>query len=534
MAADHQLLRPLVTSDARYDPSAGCLDGTRTKIRSDIHEWIDNCNSSQSLFWLYGPAGCGKSTVARSVCEKLTEIGCLGGTFFCERDNEQLRKPENIASTLAANLAFVCQPYGAELVTVLRQSPQLINSALVTQFRHMFTEPIKAIGSKIQQKTLVFVVDALDECGTDGTRIRLLECLLDLCRLTTWLKVIVTSRPSVELANFFRKEGDIPRHDLFQEDYVSISADISSFIWHRLNHLMRDDESLEGKGWLDDGTIERLVARANGLFIWARTACDAISKSVDPEAMIKSMLSGDPVQDANTQLGLLYKTVLDEALGEKIADAPAIKCCIAAIIISRIPLVDSDLTMLLKGRVELDVLRRVIRLLASVLYRDQNGAVRVLHQSFGDYMMSEQCPTNYRIDKDAENLAFAASCLTTLDQELRFNICELEDSGLYNHEIPDLATRIQTKIPRHLEYSCLYWASHLTATPIQTFDITSESLGRLLLGVQALYWIEVLSLLGRLHTGETSLLDLIDWLQVGVRFICIEGLFCSFKAGCTP
>src|SRR5689334_1527371 len=75
LAADRQLLRTLVTPDASYDPSAGCLEGTRMGIRNDIEQWVKRADHSQSLYWLYGLAGCGKSTVARSICKQLDSAG---------------------------------------------------------------------------------------------------------------------------------------------------------------------------------------------------------------------------------------------------------------------------------------------------------------------------------------------------------------------------------------------------------------------------------------------------------------------------
>lgn len=520
------MLKKLIVSDAGYDPSTGCLEGTRMRIRKVIQEWVDSNDISQPLYWLYGLAGCGKSTVARSVCTQLDESARLGGAFFCKRDSKHLSKPENVVSTLAANLAFACQHYGTELVAALREKPSLTSSALTIRFRGMITDPIKAAGNQVERPTLVIIVDALDECGTAHTRTQLLACLLELSELTGWLKVIITSRPNEELTRFFENQGrTIPRCDLFQEDPTSVHDDISLFIRDRLKELMNDDELLDRRSWLTDETVEQLAARANRLFIWARTACNVICNSVNPDRKIRDILGGKTIHDANKQLGSLYTTILNEALGEGIDDAHVIGCCIAVVIITRIPLVDTALADLLDDRgISLADLRVVIRRLASVLYRDQKGAVRVLHQSFSDYMADERCPEEYRMKKRSENITLAISCLQIMRRELKFNICELEDSGKYNHEISDLAARIQAKIHPHLGYSCVYWATHLSMTGAfcsisQEHPVVEKLLRELLLGPQALYWIEALSLLGQLHESETTLKELMDWMQVRLGFI---------------
>lgn len=510
-----------MTPDAGYDPSAGCLEGTRETVQNEIKTWIDGADLSQSLFWLNGLAGCGKSTVARSVCKHLDEIRRLGGAFFCKRDKKHLSEPENVVSTLAANLAFACQPYGAQLVAALRKEPHLTTSALVIRFRGLIINPVEAIGSQPQMKNLVIIVDALDECGTTDSRGQLLTCLFELSQLVPWLKIMLTSRPNEELTRFFEKKGGtMPRYDLFQEDRELVFSDLCFYIRDRLARLMDDDESLSQRNWLEDGTVEQLATRAHGLFIWAQTAFNVICNSMNPGKKIDDILSGESSEDADTQLGSLYTNILVKAMGKGMDDIPIIRCCIMVVIITRIPLNDTALADLLAGRIKLNELRRAIRRLSSVLYRDQSGAVRVVHQSFSDYMVGERCPAEYRIDKHSGNITLATSCLSILLKELRFNICELEDSRLYNREVPTLAARIQETMRPHLQYSCVYWANHLSRTSVFNADshehqAVMELLDKFLSRAQILYWIEALSLLERLHASETNLFELMDWMKVG-------------------
>lgn len=518
--ADREMIKALITPDSNYDPDTGCLEGTRTAIRSDIQQWVDSNEASESLFWLCGVAGCGKSTIVRSVCEELRSKGCLGGTFFCKRDNEHLNKPENMVSTLAARLAFSFPDYGANLAAALREEPDLITSALALRFQGMILGPLQTMGKQYLERKLVIVIDALDECGTVHTRPRLVSHLLKLSNLAPWLKVVVTSRPNNELASEFGKQADkVLRRDLFQEDLASVTQDITLFIRDCLMQLPNDDEALHGRGWLHDETAKRLATRANGLFIWARTACSMIRNGLNPDKKIQELINSNPSSGAGKQLESLYETVLNEALGETQNDARTIKSCISAVITTRIPLTDVTLAKLLESHVGLTELRTVIRRLAAVLYRDLNGTVRVIHQSFSDYMVDEQCPSDYRINKAEENLEIAASCLRTMHKELRFNICELEDSRLFNDEISNLSTRTREKIHFHLEYSCIYWASHLAASHTFNGDfnehqIVIQLLEEILLSHSVLYWIEVLSLLKQLYTSEASLLEAIDWIKV--------------------
>jgi hypothetical protein len=101
-------------------------------------------------------------------------------------------------------------------------------------------------------------------------------------------------------------------------------------------------------------------------------------------------------------------------------------------------------------------------------------------------------------------------------EHLRFNICDLEDSGLANADIKDLESRIEQNIPEALQYSCLYWSNHLSMTPSNTNEHTLGlgSLKKLFEGLWPLFWVEVLSILGMVPIGAPSLRRTLAWVKV--------------------
>ena len=90
-------------------------------------------------------------------------------------------------------------------------------------------------------------------------------------------------------------------------------------------------------------------------------------------------------------------------------------------------------------------------------------------------------------------------------EQLRFNICKLEDSRLANDDVKDLASRIKENISDTLQYSALYWANHLCFTPDNGDRGVWETLKKFFEGPYALFWIEVLSIIGMLRIGVPSL-----------------------------
>ena len=107
---------------------------------------------------------------------------------------------------------------------------------------------------------------------------------------------------------------------------------------------------------------------------------------------------------------------------------------------------------------------------------------------------------------------------------LCFNICSLETSYIPNSEVSDLEKRISQKISAELQYSCLHWADHLFSmiyecgshsNKMETTMYLFEFFGL----TRSLYWLEILSLLGRLGTARDILIRFLGQSNVLVS-IC--------------
>ena len=67
-------------SAERY-PSPNCHPDTRKAVRQIILDWIRNENSASSFFWLYGPAGAGKTAILQAIAEFLCNPSESGQNF---------------------------------------------------------------------------------------------------------------------------------------------------------------------------------------------------------------------------------------------------------------------------------------------------------------------------------------------------------------------------------------------------------------------------------------------------------------------
>ena len=102
-------------------------------------------------------------------------------------------------------------------------------------------------------------------------------------------------------------------------------------------------------------------------------------------------------------------------------------------------------------------------------------------------------------------MQIAEHCLQTMNNNLKFNICDLDRSE--QHMKRDaLPARVRNSIPPHLAYACTYWASHLVAGLDNGTGLSSEVQGLLeqFASRHLLHWLEVLSIIGRVDGAYRS------------------------------
>ena len=492
-----------------YNRTLCCMGGTREYILNEIIAWMANesepNNVPQSnIYWIYGLPGIGKTSLAHSICETFDDRKQLVGAFFCQRDDTNSSDPRNILPTLIYKLAEIIPTFRKIVAECLRSHPNLTTESMKDTF---FLDFIRSLPHHPKEHSLVFVIDALDECGNTQSRQDVLKSLTDAAALAPWLKIVITSRPEADIERFFNGLGDSSHLSYDLAIDPKASDDLRTFARSQFD-LVAERWHLS-KPWPEEADFNRIISRANGLFIFIKTLVLALMKCEDPEESLKESLQGS----AGAGLESLYR--LYSSILRANSNFGGFWRLIVVITTAQYRPLSKEPIAKLTG-VKPNLVETFVDDLSSLLYRDggDNGPIRVRHLSISDYILSDLC--DYQVKLREAHAQQGITCLETMVKQLRFNICKLEDSRLANAEVKDLQSRIEQNISDPLQYSALYWSNHTCFSPdsISCDPRALRKLEEFFEGLYPLFWIEVLSIMGMVQIGAPSLRRLTTWLRV--------------------
>jgi len=503
------LLERLEPVKAGHDLDSRCMEGTRQSILNQVMAWVANPQESndaqrKNTYWFYGSPGIGKTSLAHSICASLHKREQLAGAFFCRRDDPNLSKPRNILPTLINKLAGIFPPFRSVVAKRLRKDPHLSPESMEGT---LFLDFIRDLPRQ-PEHALVFVIDALDECGDDRSRPVLLRLLTDAAAHAPWLKIIITSRPEDDIHLFFTSLTQSPysSYDLVTDQ--DSSADLRTFAQTEFDFVAK--KWCLPTPWPEAPLFDDLISRANGLFIFIKTLVLALKQSEDPEETLKAALQ-DSVDTGLKSLYGLYFSILQAQGVSSNADFRQMIGLLLETAPYR-PLCEGTIAEL--AGVRTNLVKKWVNDLSSLLYRDEgaNGGIRVRHLSISEFFTSDHCV--YPVNPRHTNMQIGIACLKTMIKQLRFNICNLEDSRLANKDVKDLPSRIKENISDPLQYSCIYWSNHLCFAPDTGDQRVWGILKEYFAGLRPIFWIEVLSVLEMIPIGAPSLRRVMSWAKV--------------------
>ena len=282
--------------------------GSAAKPAANFPTWL---RGDQSIFWVNGKAGSGKSTLMRFI-------------FNHKKTFEELRKWAGKKSLVTAGYYFwtsgsVEQRSQAGLlryllfqllqkhrhltpITFPRKWEQYVNSSTKDRIKAKIvwelpelTEGLRLfLQNALRSLKICIFVDGLDEF--DGDHNEIIQFFRSIPAISKGnLKLCLSSRPWPVFQMAFQDLPTLRLQDLTYQDMVQYVAD--KFSGDEGLRKMLQDEVLDGKA-----LVTELVTRADGVFLWVTLVVRSLTKS---------FCEGDCVVDLRRRL-LLLPTCLDD------------------------------------------------------------------------------------------------------------------------------------------------------------------------------------------------------------------------------
>ncbi|KAM6499599.1 hypothetical protein JOM56_005107 [Amanita muscaria] len=265
-------------NSSAQDPDRRCHPGTRQNVLSRLRHWIDNPDATaHPIFWLYGPAGAGKSAIAQTIAHAYIK-GEVAVTFFFYRSDAMRNDGNRLFPTIAWQLAFYIPATKEFIVQALDKAPHLPTSDVETQFEQLVAQifqPTNNIASQMPHPAPVVIIDGVDECLDEHLQRRILAVIGNAvkgCRVP--LRFLISSRPESLIEDALNQFQDFTlRIDLATLD--DSNRDVEKYIVDKFS-VVASKQGLK-PSWPGQEIIEEFVFKSSGNFIFASAVMRYIS-----------------------------------------------------------------------------------------------------------------------------------------------------------------------------------------------------------------------------------------------------------------
>ncbi|KAF8988217.1 hypothetical protein BDQ17DRAFT_1288915, partial [Cyathus striatus] len=280
-----QYLSQFVAMGATHDlgeqcDAPKCHLKTRKQLLSDINQWIREPDKETGITYLHGPAGAGKSCIARSVCEGANYAGSLGASFFFRRASQDRNNVKKLFTTIAYQLARLDNILAEYISSEIDLDPRIIYDASIErQFQHLILKPfLRFVESSRQPQNWIIVLDGLDECGSTTTQVSILRLLARALQYKSYpLGFLITSRPELHLREAWDAKEIVSTTNFISLSSIQgITQDIRTVIESGFFGILNDRRfkwALRSvhRPWPLPSIIDVLVERSSEQFIYAAT-----------------------------------------------------------------------------------------------------------------------------------------------------------------------------------------------------------------------------------------------------------------------
>ncbi|KAJ7609905.1 hypothetical protein FB45DRAFT_340269 [Roridomyces roridus] len=403
--------------EAMYDsaesfPQPRCHPETRIEFLEDLLRRFDDPDTR--VLWLHGPAGAGKSAIMQSLCQRLHDVGRLGGSYFFKRGHPNRSNGRFLFATLAYQLAIFERSLKFPISKGVEANPTLVSSSIATQLRQLIVEPC-GLASGCGRRILL--IDGLDECDGIPVQQEILRSVGDIvcAHHTLPIKIIIASRPEPDISEMFGNPcfGDLDTINIEQS-----FADVDIFLRREFARIHKEHHSTMSTiplPWPSDDVLSHLVEQSSGYFIYADTVIKFVDdKYFRPTEQLEIIFNADSECDLSpfSPLDQLYRQILCQVPNRC---RPRLFTILSLIFHPGWPeyLTICHIAQLLD--LEASDIQLAMRGLHSVFAIDADSQRIILrHASFRDFLISKERSSDFYIGSVSHRLDSARAMLTTL------------------------------------------------------------------------------------------------------------------------
>jgi len=474
---------------------------------------------------LNGWAGTGKSTIARTIARKYYGRKLLGASFFFSRGGGDVGHASKFFTSIAVQLANNVPPLRRHICEAVTERMDIATQSLRDQWRQLVLGPLSKLEGK-PHPAYILVVDALDECDDENQIRSILQLLAEVRSLkTVRLRVFLTSRPESPIRYQFHRIPDAEHQDFILHNISPSTGehDISVFVEYNLR-LLRQEQSLDDS-WPGEKIVRYLIQSANGLFIWAATACRFIREGPFAEERLRMRLEGGTFATTPEEhLDRIYITVLRNSILPSYMDQERqwlyglLKDILGSVVVLFSPLTSESLSKLLNTKRDIGQALKDLHAIIDIP-NDRTLPIRLHHPSFRDFLLDpDRCrDPNFRVEREQAHRRLTDSCIRVMSNSLKRDILELDTPGAL---VTDVASsRVEEYLPPEVQYACLYWVQHLQKSGAQLSDGHQV---HQFLQTHLLHWLEALGWMRKLSEGIVAITFLESVVHVSVLAVYHE------------
>lgn len=288
-----------------------CLKDTQVSPLEQIRKWCEDENG-KTILWLHGMAGTGKSTIARTIASALerkewTNGSCVNantelvGTFFFRQGDEETSASIRLLPTLAWCLVHALDALESYILDAIDNNPGIEYKMPSMQWGPLIFEPLSLLSRSVSlPMQYIVVIDSLDECEDDDQILAFLKLFEQLNDLPyARLRFLITSRPASHINSAF---DSLPDNCYTRLVLRKIQPDINDIMLLFTTELAQIAEKWSlTTGWPGPQDIHQLNIRADGLFVYASTACRFLDDKSYHDCRLQILLTDEKDEECSQE-----------------------------------------------------------------------------------------------------------------------------------------------------------------------------------------------------------------------------------------